>query len=182
MIVAGIDPSLTSAGVAVLRDGKPVHTSHHGFHRKGHYNDQRRSRRIRHQERLTYTAATSCGKPDLVVIERPLTIVKSADAFDRYELAQRLYGDFDHALGGRVVYMHNTTAKVWVTGKGNASKDDTIAAVEEWWPGIEIACDDEADALGLATIGAFHLGDPMPFTPKPRHTTGLEKVHWPAMA
>ena len=31
MIVCGIDPSLTSAGVAVLENGKPIHVAHYGF-------------------------------------------------------------------------------------------------------------------------------------------------------
>lgn len=30
-VAVGIDPSLTSTGVAILRDGQPVHVSHHGY-------------------------------------------------------------------------------------------------------------------------------------------------------
>ena len=61
---------------------------------------------------------------------------------------------------------------------GYADNADIIAAINEWWPGVA-RNDDEADALGLAAIGAHHLGDPMPFEIKPRHTTGLEKIAWP---
>lgn len=179
MIVAGIDASLTSAGVAVLTDGQPAHLSHHGFGGDNHPSDQKRSRRIRYQERLIHQAATSQGRPDLVLIERPLTIIKSAKVFDRYELCQRLYGDFDWQEIP-VLYVHNTTAKKWISGRGDAQKPQIVAAVQSWYPTTVIANDDEADALGIATIGAFHVGDPVPFLVKDRHHIGLEKVAWPS--
>ena len=61
-------------------------------------------------------------------------------------------------------------------------KAAVVAAVQAMYPQAGITCDDEADAIGHALIGAFHLGEPMPFDVKPRHTTGLEKVQWPATA
>ena len=47
MIVAGIDPSLTSAGVAILADGRPTHLSHHGYAGHNGATWQTRSRRVR---------------------------------------------------------------------------------------------------------------------------------------
>lgn len=181
MIVAGIDPSLTSAGVAILSEGEPVHVSHHGH--PGHKLDsyRTRSRRVRKQVADVVTAVMSHGAtPDLVVIEEhPYAVRISAGEFDRCALWHGIFGAFDARGGTPVVVMNNMTAKKWITGRGDAKKPDIVATVESWWPGSAVN-DDEADALGLAAIGAFHLGDPMPFEPKPRHTTGLEKVAWPA--
>lgn len=109
--------------------------------------------------------------------EHPYAVKISGSEFDRTGLWHGIYGAFD-SVGIPVVVVGNSTAKKWVTGKGNASKDDVVAAVNSWWPGIT-DCDDIADALGLAAIGAFHCGDPMPFPAKDRHTTGLEKIAWP---
>lgn len=60
-----------------------------------------------------------------------------------------------------------------------ARKARVLAAVREMWPDETIRNDDEADALALATIGAHHLGWPLPFETKERHTTGLQAVEWP---
>lgn len=181
MIVAGIDPSLTSAGVAILNAGRPTMVARfgHGGHNGASY--QLRSRRVRKQ---VADVTRAIGRPDLAVIEEhPYAVRISAGEFDRSALWHGIYGQLD-AKGIPVVVMNNTTAKKWITGKGNAKKADIIAAVNEWWSDDElfepVDCDDIADALGLAAIGAFHLGDPMPFPVKDRHTTGLEKVAWPA--
>lgn len=178
MIVAGVDPSLTSAGVAVLRDGKPVHVSHHGFPGHNASSDMIHNRRLRHQAHKVRTAVLAHGRPDLVVMERALTAMAGGKPFDRYTLGEFIFATLDE-LKIPVVKMHNATAKVWIAGNGHAKKSDIIAAVTSWWPGQPIANDDEADALGLAAIGAFHLGDPMPFEVKDRHRTALEKVSWP---
>jgi Holliday junction resolvasome RuvABC endonuclease subunit len=180
MIVVGIDPSLTSAGVAILKNGQPTHVSHHGFAGHNGATYQTRSRRIRHQCTNVTRAALTHGQPDLVVIEEhPYAVRISAGEFDRSGLWHGIYGAID-AREIPIVVIHPGTHKKWLTGRGDAKKRDIIDNIAEWWTDLAIANDDEADALGLALIGAFHLGDPMPFTVKPRHTTGLEKVPWPS--
>lgn len=183
-VVAGIDPSLTSAGLAILRDGQPVHASHHGFSGHNGASYQSRSRRIRKQ--VADVTGPLIGRdrlagcwPDLVVMEEhPYAVRISAGEFDRSGLWHGIFGAFD-AREVRVVVINNSTAKRWITGRGDAKKPDIVAEVETWWPGWTKGCDDIADALGLAAIGAFHLGEPMPFEVKDRHATGLEKVRWP---
>lgn len=179
MIVAGIDPSLTSAGVAILEDGEPTSAESYGFPGHNGASYQQRSRRIRHQVwNVTRDILRIREYVALVVIEEhPYAVRISAGEFDRSAVWHGIYGQLD-AKGIPVVVVNNMTAKKWITGKGNAKKPDIVAAVDSWWPGVA-RNDDEADALGLAAIGAFHLGDPMPFPVKPRHTTGLEKVQWP---
>lgn len=182
-IVCGIDPSLTSAGVAILRDGQPVHVSHHGYsgHNGASYlTRSRRSRWTCHKVSSTILAAIECT-PDLVVIEEhPQHVRFSAHEFDRIVLWGGIFARFD-SLDVPIVVINNSTAKKWITGRGDAKKPDIVSAVNDWWPNAATN-DDEADALGLAAIGAFHLGDPLPFEVKARHTSGLEKVAWPEVA
>lgn len=184
MIVCGIDPSLTSAGVAILHDGKPIHTSHHGYNGHNGATYQTRSRRVRWTAGQVLTALREhcCNHPDLVVIEGPAYSRNTGSAFDRAGLWHGIYAALD-AKNIPIAVSAPGSASLWATGRGRASKSDIIATVHDWWwtqPRLDSITDDEADALVLATIGAFHLGDPMPFDVKPRHTTGLEKVQWPA--
>lgn len=183
MIVAGIDPSLTSAGVAILANGLPEYLGRFGFPGHNGANYQSRSRRIRKQ---VQDVIRVCRGADLAVIEEhPYAIRVSASEFDRSGLWHGIYGSLD-ALNIPVAVVSNSTAKKWATGKGNAGKSDVMAAInEQWsrtplWPGID--CDDISDALALAAMGAHHLGEPMPFELKPRHTTILEVVQWPELA
>ncbi|MCV7358501.1 crossover junction endodeoxyribonuclease RuvC [Mycolicibacterium fluoranthenivorans] len=181
MIVVGIDPSLTSTGVAVIKDGRLVHHNHHGRPGKNGASYQSRSRRIR---RLAADVVNDVGrwKPDLAAIEQhPYAVGHQGNEFDRAGLWHGIFGQLDW-LGIPTVVVHPSTHKVWLTGKGNSKKAEVVAAVQAMYPGQTITCDDEADAIGHALIGAFHLGEPMPFDVKPRHTTGLEKVQWPATA
>ncbi len=178
MIVAGIDPSLTSAGIAILENGQPTHVDHHGFPGHNGASYQQRSRRIRHQA-WNVTRDIIRAQVQLAVIEEhPYAVRVSGSEFDRSGLWHGIFGALDHA-NIPIVVMPNSTAKKWITGRGNATKADIIAAVESWWPDTPIANDDEADALGLAAIGAHHLGEPMPFPVKDRHTTILENIPWP---
>jgi Holliday junction resolvasome RuvABC endonuclease subunit len=178
MIVAGLDLSLTSAGVGILHNGQPIHCSHHGFPGHNGASYQARSRRVRKQAHDVTQAAQTHGRPDLIVIEgHPSGVKISAHEFDRSGLWHGVFGVFDHA-GIPIAVIHPMTLKTWTTGTARADKDAMIATVEGWY-GITVACDDEADGLALATAGAFHLGDPMPFEIRPRHTSGLEAVSWP---
>ena len=180
MIVCGLDPSLTSAGVAILRDGWPIHVSTHGL--KGHdgASYQSRNRRVRWTCRQILDAVAEHA-PDLVMIEGPSYGSKFGAAFDRAGLWHGLYAALD-AKRIPVGVVAPKTRATWATGNGNADKPAVLAVVRHWWPTWPLGDRDydKADALVLAAIGAHHLGDPMPFDTKPRHTTGLEKVQWPA--
>ncbi|ANU79759.1 RuvC-like Holliday junction resolvase [Mycobacterium phage Sneeze] len=192
MIAVGIDPSLTSTGVAVLVDGKPVHYGRYG--RPGHNGASytTRSRRVRRMIREVTEAALTAGKPDVFVIEEhPYAVGNQGNEFDRAAVWHGIYGNLDaREIPGVVV--NNTTGKAWVTGAGRASKEDVIAVIDDWYAG-QLAeplaswrknqnPDDVADALGYATMGAFKLGDPLPFEPKERHRTALALLPWPKIA
>lgn len=192
MISCGIDPSLTSTGVGVLVDGQLKHAARYG--RTGHNGETYRTRnnRIRRLRTEVYKAATIAGTPDIVVMEEhPYAVTVSGSEFDRSGLWHLIYEAFD-ARGIPIVIVGNTKGKSWVTGAGHASKLDMIEVIDQWYADQldkPLAAwrknqnpDDVADALGYATMGAYKLGDPIPFEPKDRHRTGLELLPWPKIA
>jgi crossover junction endodeoxyribonuclease RuvC len=72
------------------------------------------------------------------------------------------------------------TLKRYATGRGNAGKDEVLAAVIRRFPDVPVAGNDEADALVLAAMGADHLGHPMVAMPQ-AHRAALAGVVWPEM-
>lgn len=178
MNIAGIDPSLTNTGLAILTNGHPTHLSHHGY--PGHNSDtwKTRSRRIRWTTRTTYQTLTTGRHIDLAVIEGPAYNSHHGSAFDRAALWHGIYAALEAAHIPIAVVAPRTRA-AWATGTGTATKTDVTNAVQTWYPNTTITCDDEADALVLAAIGAHHHHQPLPFPTKPRHTTALDKIHWP---
>ncbi|MFJ9558228.1 hypothetical protein ACIRPH_30860 [Nocardiopsis sp. NPDC101807] len=72
------------------------------------------------------------------------------------------------------------TLKKYATGKGNASKDETMLAVARRFSEWEVSGNDEADALVLAAMGADYLGHPIADMPK-THRDALDKVAWPEL-
>src|SRR5690606_1478975 len=71
-----------------------------------------------------------------------------------------------------------TSLKKYVTGRGNASKDEVLAAAIRRWPDAAINGNDEADAYALRAMGLDHLGHPVADVPK-THRDALAKVAWP---
>ena len=72
-VVVGIDPSLTSAGLAILRDGTPIYLDSIGVDDK--VKDwSHRIRRISLQASNIIHWINDRALPDLAVIEQPLTV------------------------------------------------------------------------------------------------------------
>lgn len=191
MIACGIDPSLTSTGVAVLVDGRPAHYARYGRDGQNGASYTSRSRRVRKMIREATDAALSCGTPHVFVIEEQIGVRFSGSEFDRSAVWHGIFGNLD-ARNIPGVVVGNKTAKAWVTGAGGATKDDVIAVIDDWYDGRlaqPLASwrkkdnpDDVADALSYATMGAYKLGDPIPFEPKERHRTALALLPWPKIA
>lgn len=191
MIAVGIDPSLTSTGVVVLVDGRPAHYGRYGRDGTNGASYTSRSRRVRKLIGEATRAALTCGTPDLFVIEEQIGVRFSGSEFDRSAVWHGIFGNLD-ARDVPGVVVGNTTGKAWVTGAGRATKDDVIAVIDEWfadqldkplgsWRKKDNP-DDVADAFGYATMGAYKLGDPIPFEPKERHKTALALLPWPKIA
>ncbi|CQD03691.1 Crossover junction endodeoxyribonuclease RuvC [Mycobacterium europaeum] len=190
MIVAGIDPSLTNTGIAVLHNGQPALLRSIGHGTLSGRSYAHRSDRIVSEcravmavladecdERNTLRAPRS--RIDLAVIEGPAYGACNASTHDGSGLWWGLYSTL-RARRIPIVVVAPTTRAKWATGKGNAAKRQVLTAVRSWWPTTHVANHDQADALALAAIGAFHAGDPMPFPVKERHTANLAAVQWPA--
>lgn len=70
------------------------------------------------------------------------------------------------------------TRAMYATGKGNAGKDEVLAAVVKRYPAWDVTGNDIADAVVLAAIGARLLGHPVDDLPK-SHLRALAKVTLP---
>lgn len=178
-IVVGIDPSLTNTGIAILTDGQPTALKSIGHpNPKAHNTYAHRSDRIVSQTRTITRLIEDTCLPDLAVIEGPAYAHANAYTHDASGLWWGLYS----ALRARHIpttVIAPKTRALWATGNGNADKTTVLAEVRDWWPSHCIRNHDIADALVLALAGAFHLGDPMPFEIKTRHTANLAAVKWP---
>lgn len=178
MRVAGLDLSLVRAGVAILQDGRPAKITSVGHAGVAGASYEMRSRRVTSQCQSILRLLD--GPPlDLAVIEDQLAHGPMLpSSLDRSAL---WWGVYSALLQKRVptVVVNPMTLKVWVTGKGTASKTDMLDTVRGWYR-EPVSNHDEADAVGLATVGAYHVGDPLPFTPKDYHRAIAEnKIHWP---
>jgi crossover junction endodeoxyribonuclease RuvC len=72
--------------------------------------------------------------------------------------------------------------KKYATGKGNASKDEVLAAVVRRYPDVPVMGNDEADALALVAMAAHHYQvSTLPTVPQ-THAAALEKVNWPEVS
>lgn len=181
MIVAGIDPSLTNTGIAILHNGAPILLHAHGY--TGHDADSYtiRNRRIRAlcaYIRNAIDTALNNERPDFVVIEGPAFSKSQGKAHDRAGLWHGLFGQWD-ARRVPVAVVTPQSAKLWATGNGNASKELMLATARVWWPDKRIKNDNVADAAALALAGAHRLGEPIPFEPKQRQLDALNAVAWP---
>lgn len=189
MIVVGIDPSLTSTGIAILQDGNPIATKTIGHKTRDGSSYAHRSDRIVSQARAVIDTIQSdiggrnsttnvAWRIDLAIIEGPAYAHANAYTHDGAGLWWGLYSKLRALRIPTAVVAPQTRAK-WATGAGNADKKLVLANVRQWWPDMHIPNHDIADALVLAAIGAHHHGDPLPFEIKGRHTLGLEAVAWP---
>lgn len=161
--VVGIDPSLTSTGVAlVTKDGAHVRR----IQSSGKRNDTIADRAQRIGRITGDLAPTTLFHPandwldrcTLAVIEKPAPSRGSqASKIDLYWLWGRVVEVAIRQCAGVALVPPSTRAK-WATGKGNADKGAVAAAITRLRPDVELSCSDEADALCLALMGAQALG------------------------
>jgi Holliday junction resolvasome RuvABC endonuclease subunit len=183
--VVGIDPSLTRAGVCALRSSNPTHPAvlrdtGYSLPETATWDD-----RIVRVEKQTIAIGRildqlrAQGTIEQVLIEAPIfpKHVKPS-YFDRAALWSGIYSAIKARKLPRAV-VAPTTLKKWATGAGRADKELVQAEVAKWWPNVEIANDDIADATVLAAMAGVHLGWTMPFETRRRHVEGMVTVNWP---
>lgn len=187
--IAGLDLSLTSAGVAVVTDATGVAcptilTSCGRTGREGETYKQR-SRRVRKQVFDVMKLLEPAGKLDLAVIEGPIYGGNfTGSYFDRAILWGGVYGALD-ALNVPIAVIPPTQGHIFTTGKGSMPKDPRafkpliLESVQKLLPDRTIANDDQADALGLAWMGAMSLGITMPFRAQRWQYEAVHSAVWP---
>lgn len=185
MTIVGIDPSLTAAGICVLRPADGFSATRdariaflRSVGRMGRKADGWRERSARIVAQTRRIVAHVPADATLVVIESmPAHMPPQPYLGDRWALWFGVHS----SLAGRVpiAVVNPSTRAAWATGKGNAKKADVLAAVRARWPDVTVADDNQADGVSLAEMGAHRLGWSLPFETGPRHDAGIKKVVWP---
>lgn len=165
--VIGIDGSLTATGLAVWRDGRftsrTIHTA------PG----------VPVEDRWRYICGhiwpaitTHC----VAAIEGVFKGAKGRQALDLAMVhAVIRYGL--HARAVQFAIVDPQAIKQYATGKGNASKDEVIAAAEQRL-GATIGDHNQADSLWLVAMTLHHYGRPMCST-TPAQAAVLDRISWP---
>jgi Holliday junction resolvasome RuvABC endonuclease subunit len=114
---------------------------------------------------------------DLVVIENKFAGSPGGKSIDRH-------GAYWWVVGRclrkdiPVVEVAPTSVKLAIAADGRADKAKVAGALGRLWPAFTIGSEDEADAVGLAHLGAVYLG--WPVTTLERHRQ--VKASWPDLA
>jgi Holliday junction resolvasome RuvABC endonuclease subunit len=189
MIVAGIDPSLTGTGLAIIRNGTPDKPHRIGWPGHSAASDVERNRRVvnltQDIERWIHT-----HKPDLIVVESPAYAQNMPSTCDRHGL---WHGILSFITNPATHYAYAgvtpTCRAQFAAGNGHASKQTVIHTVNHWWPHLNLRSepvsrmqDNEADAVVLATMGAAWAGDLLPFELRDYQRNNLEAIAWPVIA
>jgi crossover junction endodeoxyribonuclease RuvC len=173
--VAGLDVSLQSTGVAVIWPGGDVQLRR--VRSKGKEDATLADRRMRLRDLAVDIVCAVPAEADLVVIEQPAFSRQTGHMHDRSGLWWLVVDHLTEA--GHLVAEVSPTARArYATGRGNAGKDEVLAAVVRRYPTADVSQNDVADALILAAMGAAHLGHPLATLPL-THTAALDGVTWP---
>lgn len=172
MNVLGIDPSLTSTGLAWIGpDGGPqLHTSATKAAGKG------TDRKLARLWRQVHAVMDVAARADLVLIEAPSFGSHGSATRDLAGLWWLIVAELraaEVALG----VVAPAALKRWATGRGNADKFAVGQAIGRRWPDVPLANPDEADALVLASMGLHHLGS-LPWHPTAYQEAALTAVEW----
>ena len=173
MRVVGIDPSLTSTGVAVVMHGTETTAYTTRIAPRGLVGLDR----IRVLRNAVRTLALGA---DLAVIEGP-SYGSQGNQRGHHERAGLWWAVLDglsRADVPTVVVAPAARAK-YAAGKGNAAKDAVLAAVVRRYVAVDVDGNDEADALVLAAMGARWLGHPLETFLPQTHLAAMDAVAWP---
>lgn len=178
MRVIGLDLSLTSTGIGVWRGDAFVDTVR--IKPLAHLRGLERMRWLRAE--IGSWALSGLWTADLAVIEGPSYgnqgTGRQAGHHERAGLWWLIVDSLE-ARGVPVAVAPPATVKKYATGKGNAGKDEMLAAAIRRNPEFH-GGNDEADAMWLAAMGADHLGHPLMQVPE-AHRAALKSVAWPVL-
>lgn len=174
--VYGIDPSLTSTGIAhITPDGSTSTWRVKSKGVKGATWQARHARIADLSRRVTERVSDyGAGRP-LVVIEAPSYGSVSTSVHDRAGLWWAVY-DRLHEQGARIVPVSPAQRMMYATGTGRADKDAVLAAVIRRYLHVEVTGNDEADALVFAALGRRLVGEPVEASLPKTHLRALAKI------
>ncbi|MFC4373330.1 hypothetical protein ACFO5K_04375 [Nocardia halotolerans] len=175
--VIGIDLSLTATGIAQSRVGEQT-ADLRVIETTGRKND----RWIDRWHRLGYITHTIShhvivNAPTLAVIEAPAYASNTGAMHDRSGAWWLTYSMLADEGVPILPVAPNIRAK-YATGKGNASKDEVLAAAVRRYPLLDINSNDTADAVILMAIGRRLIGDPIDDLPA-KHLEALATLEIP---
>jgi crossover junction endodeoxyribonuclease RuvC len=154
-LIVGIDPSLTSTGIVVLRGGEVELAE--TIKTKSNYS-------LIHRVSVIYRAITNLVEgltPDLIVIEGFSYGSKGRAVFEIAYLGWRIREEierFKEQDGIPWIEVPPAQLKKFATGKGTANKGVIMQQVYKRW-GFEASDNNVADAFVLAKIGQAYLGE-----------------------
>ena len=157
---AGIDPSLTRAGVVTYNtETQERYVASFSSPNSGASVADKHHRLMNHAEQIVKSSMLTGGKPTIVAIEAPAFSSNTGKAWDRAGLwwyVVRLFME----NGCTVIEIPPTSRAKYATGKGNAGKDEVMLAVSRNYPEFDIKNNDEADAVALCAMIARLAGSP----------------------
>jgi crossover junction endodeoxyribonuclease RuvC len=170
--VVGVDMSLTSTGIGIAVrtvsgqvkmaassvQVKPANTGPPG--KNGKPTETLVDRMVR-QRAIAAEVAHFTSVADLVVIEAMIGGVSMGKAVDRSGLWCRIV-DRAIARGIPVCTVSNSSVKKAIADHGAADKAAVSSAVTKLYPELVLANSDEADAVGMAHLGAVLMGWEVP--------------------
>jgi crossover junction endodeoxyribonuclease RuvC len=158
-IVAGVDFSLTSTGIAIASGAGLVLTAL--VSSKGKTADSLKVRCAR-QEKIVTEVLEHVWDAELVVIEGLFGGANAGALIDRSGGWWCIVRALIHH-GVPVVTVAPTSAKKFLSGAGNADKGAMVRAAGKLWPDWEPSStgktEDEADAIALVSIGLAVVGE-----------------------
>lgn len=163
MRVLGLDPSLTSFGMAIA-DSNPIPGRPKAEVSRVRPGAKRGHERLNMLKMRVAEKATTCH---LVVMEG-LAMHSTGSAILDLAGLHWLIRDVLYGLGVPYAVVPPAVRSKWLTGKGNASKDECLIAAIRRFPVADIHGNDEADALTLAAMGLDWAGEPLVPMPKDR--------------
>lgn len=169
MSIVGIDPSLASTGAASAK----------GVSRIVPAKSLTGLLRLRHIVNAIQDFAFQAGAT-VAVIEGPSYGSVGRGQHERGGLYWMVLDRLDRA-GISIAVAPPAVVKKYATGRGNASKDEVLAAAVRRAPSVQITGNDEADAWWLYALGENLCGIPIVSLPA-KQQEAMRKVEWPGVA
>lgn len=176
MKLVGVDPSLAGTATSTYDDGT-ITTG-----RLEALVDARRALQAHPAARralLGGILVERCRGAALVVIEGYAYGIKAGSALVTLGELGGVLRDRLWAAGLHYLEVPPSNLKKYATGKGNASKDEVLAAAVHRSRRL-LRTNDEADSWWLLQMALCHYGLPHTAMPK-AHRAALDKVEWPAI-